>query len=405
MFDFNRAIERRGTHASKWDMMARLSGITAPDAIPMWVADMDFAAPPGVTEALAAETSLATHGYYADTGSWAAALADWMARRHGWRLDPDWVSPTPGIVSGLGLVLQAVSEPGDDVVVFPPAYHAFRKIILANDRRILDAELVETGGRYVMDLDALGAKLTPRTKVVFFCSPHNPGGTVWSVEEIRALAAFCAAHELILVSDEIHCDLVFDGAKHTPTIIAAPDIADRLITCVAATKTFNLAGAHVGACVTSNAALKRRLDARIAASGLASYNRFGMIATEAAWRTGEAWLDALLPYLAENRDLLDARIEAAAPGARSMRLDATYLAWVDFSGTGLPPEEVAARVKNRARIFASPGPQFGPGGETWLRFNFATPRPILEEALARLDDAFRELRPAPLKDAAGGLRR
>jgi cystathionine beta-lyase len=228
---------------------------------------------------------------------------------------------------------------------------------------------------------------------------------VWSVEEIRALAAFCAAHELILVSDEIHCDLVFDGAKHTPTIIAAPDIADRLITCVAATKTFNLAGAHVGACVTSNAALKRRLDARIAASGLASYNRFGMIATEAAWRTGEAWLDALLPYLAENRDLLDARIEAAAPGARSMRLDATYLAWVDFSGTGLPPEEVAARVKNRARIFASPGPQFGPGGETWLRFNFATPRPILEEALARLDDAFRELRPAPLTDAAGGLRR
>ena len=135
--------------------------------------------------------------------------------------------------------------------------------------------------------------------------------------------------------------------------------------------------------------MKRRLDARIAASGLGSYNSFGMIATEAAWRTGEAWLDALLPYLAESRDLFDARIEAAAPGARSMRLAATYLAWVDFSGTGLPPEEVAARVKNRARIFASPGPQFGPGGETWLRFNFATPRPILEEALGRLEDAFR----------------
>ena len=211
-------------------------------------------------------------------------------------------------------------------------------------------------------------------------------------EEIRALAAFCAEHDLILVSDEIHCDLVFQGAKHTPTIIAAPEIADRLITCVAATKTFNLAGAHVGACVTSNAALKRRIDARVMASGLGSYNSFGMIATEAAWRTGEAWLDALLPYLADNRDLFDARIEAAAPGARSMRLDATYLAWVDFSGTGLPAEEVAARVKNRARIFASPGPQFGPGGETWLRFNFATPRPILEEALGRLEDAFRDLR-------------
>jgi cystathionine beta-lyase len=315
-----------------------------------------------------------------------------MARRHGLRVDPAWVSPTPGVVSGLGLILQAVSAPGDEVVVFPPAYHAFRRIILANERRILDAQLVETDGRYVMDLDALRKKLTPRTKVVFFCSPHNPGGTVWTPAEIRALAAFCAEHDLILVSDEIHCDLVFAGARHTPTLTAAPEIADRLITTVAATKTFNLAGAHVGACVTSNAALKRGIDARVMASGLGSYNSFGMIATEAAWRTGEAWLDALLPYLTKNRDLFDASIEAAAPGARSMRLAATYLAWVDFSGTGLPAEEVSNRVKERARIFASPGTQFGPGGETWLRFNFATPRPILEEALGRLDEAFRDLR-------------
>jgi cystathionine beta-lyase len=392
MFDFDRVIERRGTHASKWDNIAKVSGITAPDAIPMWVADMDFAAPPGVTQALAAETERATHGYYADTGSWTTALAEWMARRHGWRLDPAWVSQTPGVVSGLGLILQAVSNPGDEVVVFPPAYHAFRRIIVANERRILDAQLVEANRRYAMDLDALRAQLTPATKVVFFCSPHNPGGTVWSVEEIRALAALCAERDLILVSDEIHCDLVFAGAKHTPTIIAAPEIADRLITCVAATKTFNLAGAHVGACVTSNAALKRRLDARVMAGGLGSYNLFGMVATEAAWRTGDAWLDALLPYLAANRDRFDARIAAAAPGARSMRLAATYLAWVDFSRTGLPPAEVAARVKERARIFASPGPQFGPGGETWLRFNVATPRPILEEALGRLEDAFKDLR-------------
>jgi len=392
MLNFDRVIERRGTHASKWDNIARLSGIKSPDAIPMWVADMDFAAPPGVTAALTAEIQRGVHGYYADTGSWAAALADWMARRHGLKVDPNWVSPTPGIVSGLGLILQATSAPGDEVVVFPPAYHAFRKIILANERRILDVQLVETNGRYAMDFDALRRKLTPRTKVVFLCSPHNPGGSAWSATELRTLAAICAERDLILVSDEIHCDLVFDGAKHTPTMAAAPEIADRLITCVAATKTFNLAGAHVGACITSNAALKRRLDARVAASGLGSYNRFGMIATEAAWRTGEAWLDALLPYLRTNRDLFDARIEAAAPGARSMRLDATYLAWVDFSGTKVAPEVIAARVRDGARIFASPGEQFGPGGETWLRFNFATPRPILEEALGRLEDAFEDLR-------------
>ncbi len=397
MFDFDRVIDRRGTHATKWDNMAKLSGITAPDAIPMWVADMDFAAPPGVMEAIAAEAERGVFGYYADTGSWAESLAQWMQRRHDLKVDPAWVSPTPGVVSGLGLILQAASAPGDEVVVFPPVYHAFRRIIVANERRILDAQLAEHDGRYVMDLDALRAKLTPRTKVVFFCSPHNPGGTVWSPGEIRALAHFCAEHDLLLVSDEIHCDLVFAGARHTPTITAAPEIADRLVSTFAATKTFNLAGAHVGACVTSNAALKRAIDARIMASGLGSYNSFGMIATEAAWRTGEAWLDALLPYLAQNRDLLDRRIEAAAPGARSMRLGATYLAWVDFSGTGLPADEVAERVKSRARIFASPGPQFGPGGECWLRFNFATPRPILEEALGRLEEAFSDLRTGRLR--------
>jgi cystathionine beta-lyase len=398
MFDFDRVIERRNTHSSKWDNIAKLSGIEAGDAIPMWVADMDFAAPPGVTAALAAEVERATHGYYADTGSWAAALVEWMARRHGLQVDPGWVSQTPGIVSGLGLILQAMSAPGDEVVVFPPAYHAFRRIIVANDRRILDAQLTETQGRYAMDLDALRGKLSPRTKVVFLCSPHNPGGTVWTPQELRALAGFCAEHGLLLVSDEIHCDLVFDG-KHTPTLTAAPEIADRLITCVAATKTFNLAGAHVGACITSNPELKRRLDARIQASGLGSYNGFGMIATEAAWRTGEAWLNALLPYLARSRDLFHARIEAAVPGARAMPLASTYLAWIDFSATGLAPEAVADRVKSRARIFASPGAQFGPGGDTWLRFNFATPRPILEEALARLEDAFADLRGAPLRRA------
>jgi cysteine-S-conjugate beta-lyase len=392
MPDFDRVIERRSTHASKWDMMTKLSGIPAADGIPMWVADMDFAAPEGVTEALKATVDRGVHGYYADTGSWAEALAAWVARRHKLSIDPAWVSPTPGVVSGLGLILQALTEPGDEVVLFPPAYHAFRRIVVANDRRILDAQLVERQGRYVMDLDALREKLTPRSRIVFFCSPHNPGGTVWSPEEIRALATFCIEHKLILVSDEIHCDLVFAGARHTPTVIAAPEIADRLITCVAATKTFNLAGAHVGACVTSNPELKRKLDARIAASGLGSYAAFGMIATEAAWRTGDAWLDELLPYLAGNRDLLDSRIEAAAPGARSMRLDATYLAWVNFSGTGLKAEDVARRVSERARIFVSPGPQFGPGGETWLRFNFATPRPILREALDRLDDAFSDVR-------------
>jgi cysteine-S-conjugate beta-lyase len=277
-------------------------------------------------------------------------------------------------------------------VVFTPGYHAFRKIIKANQRSIIDARLVEVAGRYSMDLDALKTLVSPRTKAVFFCSPHNPGGTIWRASEIRALAAFCLEHNLTLVSDEIHCDLLLDGAKHTPTIVAAPEVAGQLITCVAATKTFNLAGAHAGACITTNPALKAQLDARIAASGLGSYNSFGMIATEAGWRTGDAWLDALLPYLALNRDRFDQRVASISPGVRSMRLASTYLAWVDFAGTGLSPEDVSRRVKNHARIFASPGEQFGPGGETWLRFNLATPWPIVDDALTRLEAAFQDRR-------------
>ena len=391
MFDFDRVIERRGTHASKWDNMARLSGIKAPDAIPMWVADMDFAAPPGVTAALTAEIERATHGYYADTGSWAAALVDWMARRHGLRIDPGWVSPTPGIVSGLGLILQAVSAPGDEVVVFPPAYHAFRRIILANERRILDAQLVETQGPLRHGSRCAAGKLTPRTKVVFLCSPHNPGGTVWSAEELRALAHFCTEHDLILVSDEIHCDLVFAGAKHTPTIdsrardrrppdhmrLRDQDFQSRRRPC-----------RRVHHLEPSIEAPPRCAD-RGERSWLLQRLRHDRDRGGLADRRGMARCAAALSR--RSRDLFDARIRPRRPAPA--RCTCRHLSRLGRFFRNRPAARRGGRrVKSRARIFASPGAQFGPGGETWLRFNFATPRPILEEALGRLEDAFADLR-------------
>jgi cysteine-S-conjugate beta-lyase len=393
MIDFNRVINRRGSQAAKWDMAEKLSGITSGDVIPMWVADMDFAAPPGVTAALRADIDRATHGYYGDPASgWANALKDWLARRHNHKIEAGWVSQVPGIVPGLGLFLQALTAPGDEIMFFTPGYHVFPKIILLNERTPVGSQLLLRDGRYGMDLADLKSKLTARTKAVFFCSPHNPGGTVWTRDEVRALAMFCVENNLLLVSDEIHCDLTFPGHRHTPTLEAAPEIADSLVSAFAATKTFNLAGAHAGALVTSNAELKKRLDGRISATGLDSYNSFGMIATEAAWRTGEAWLNELLTYLGDNKALFDTRIERAAPGIRSMRLQSTYLAWVDFSGTGLPTKDIHDRIGTRARIFASPGPQFGAGGDTWMRFNLATPQPVLLDALNRLDAAFADLR-------------
>lgn len=400
-FDFDKLVDLRNSHSAKWDRIeagtlwksrSTPTGPRARDAIPMWVADMDFVVPPPVTAALQAEVDRSVFGYYDTNASWREAVCDWLARRHGWRPDPDWVSTTPGVVSAIGLILQALTEPGDEIIVFSPAYHAFRYIIEANDRVIFNVPMIEEQGRCRMDVEHLADTITPRGRVVILCSPHNPGGRVWHEEEIRAVADFCRERNLYLVSDEIHCDLVYPEARHVPTAVAAPDVMERLITCVSATKTFNLAGAHVSAAITSNPELRRKLDARISASGLLSQNRFGMIATEAAWRGGDTWLDDLIPYLESNRDHFASGIARAIPGARPMHLESTYLGWVDFAGTGLELDDYMSRITERARIGVSPGPQFGPGGEKRIRFNFAMPRARLDEALDRLGEAFADLR-------------
>lgn len=391
-YDFDKIIERRNTHSAKWDGMAAATGATADDAIAMWVADMDFEAPPAVREALIEEVERSTHGYYTNDITWREAMSDWLNRHHGYRPDPEWITPTSGIVSALGLILQAFTRENDSVVVFSPAYHAFGKIIAANGRNIHNQPMINEQGRYRMDFEGLNQSLPDNAKIVFFCSPHNPGGRVWEEAEIRELADFCVEHDLILVSDEIHNDLVYPGNTHHATGKVAPDIEDRLITCAAATKTFNLAGAHIGGCIISNADMRRKFRDVCNRSGLLSLPLFGMIATEAAQRHGDDWLAELVPYLEKNRDLLAERMPRVVPGARAMHLEATYLGWVDFSGTGLAREDFMKRITLDARLGVSPGPQFGPGGENWVRFNFATPRSRVEEALDRLEVAFADLK-------------
>ena len=395
MPDFDRVIERRGTHASKWDMMAKLSGIHGGGRHPDVGRGHGFRRAPGRDRsAERATVDRGVHGYYADTGSWAEALADWLARRHDVSIDPAWVSPTPGVVAGLGLILQAVTEPGDEVVVFPPAYHAFRKIILANDRRILDAQLVAAPGPLCDGPRRAARKLTPRTKIVFFCSPHNPGGTVWSAggnPRARGLLRRTQSDFGVRrnpLRPGVRRRQAYADPRRRARNRRSPDHLRRRDQNLQSRRRPCRRLRHVQC-----RDLKQRIDARIAASGLGSYNAFGMIATEAAWRTGEAWLDELLPYLAGNRDLLD----TADRGGRARR--AFDAARRHLSGLGeFFRHRAASRTTSpsgsadRARIFASPGPQFGPGGETWLRFNFATPRPILDEALDRLDDAFRDIR-------------
>ena len=389
MFDFDEPIDRRRTHSVKWDMMEPYFGVPAEDGLAMWVADMDFRPPPAVMAALAHEIETGVPGYFGDEKAYRAAIQGWMARRHGWEIAPEWILTTHGLVAAVGMAVQAFTEPGDGVILFTPVYHAFARVIGANGRQVVESRLVERDGRHFMDLDALAAQLTGRERMVVFCSPHNPGGRIWSVAEQRALAAFCAAHDLILVSDEIHHDLVMPGRSHTPMAVAAPEAADRLVTLTATTKTFNIAGALTGNAIVADPGLRARIAARIGAAG-GSPNRFGVLMATAAYDGGDAWLDALRPYLAENARIFDQGL-AAVPGLSSMALDSTYLAWVDFRRLGMEQAEIERRLREGARIAASPGPQFGGGGEGWMRFNLAMPRARVEDAVARIQAAFSDL--------------
>jgi cysteine-S-conjugate beta-lyase len=390
MFDFDTPVDRRGTNSVKWDMMEPLYGVPPGDGLAMWVADMDFPAPPAVNAALKRAAEHGVHGYFGDDSAYKASITGWMSGRHGWKVDPEWILTTHGLVQATALAVQTCTLPGEGVILFTPVYHAFHRVIRANERRIVESPLVEEDGRYRMDLEALAGQLTGRERMVVLCSPHNPGGRVWSREELRRLAAFCEAHDLVLVSDEVHHDLVFPGHEHVVMSLAAPEITHRLVMLTATTKTFNIAGGLTGNVIVPDPRLRARLKATLLASGT-SPNRIGVLMATAAYAEGAEWLDALVPYIAENARVFDAGV-ASIPGLRPMRLEATYLAWSDFSGTGMEAGEIAERVERGARIAASRGPTFGRGGERWMRFNLATPRARVEEAVARLRAAFGGLR-------------
>ncbi|MGF1658475.1 MAG: MalY/PatB family protein [Rubrimonas sp.] len=391
-FDFDAAVERRGTHSKKWDQIAAATGVAAADGIPMWIADMDFPAPPPVRASLAAAVAHGVFGYFGEPASWRDAVAGWALRRHGWEIDTRWITPSGGVCGAMGIAIRAFSEPGEGVALFPPLYTGFSGMVRATGRRIVEAPLAQMQGRFAMDLEALARDLPEDVRIVMLCNPHNPGGTVWTPAEIRALAEFCAERGLVLVSDEVWRDLVYPEARFTPAALAAPDCADRIVTLSAPSKTFNTAGLRCAEVVISDEELRRRYRREAHGSEATAVNSLGFIAAEAAYAGGASWLDALLPYLAANRDRFAAGVAEAIPGARPMALQSTYLAWVDFAGTGLAQDEAMRRLRDVARIGVNEGPSFGPGGERCARFNFACPRATLDAALDRLAAAFADLR-------------
>ncbi len=387
--NFDEDINRFGTHSVKWDMMEKIYGVPAKDGISMWVADMDFRPPACVQNALQGMLDHGIYGYYGDESGYRNAICWWMQERHGWTVDPAAIFTTHGLVNGTAMCIDAFTQPGDGVVLFTPVYHAFARVISAAGREVVEMPLANINGRYEYDFDAYDAAMTGNEKMLVLCSPHNPSGRVWTREELEDVAAFAKRHDLILVSDEIHHDLVMPGSTHTP-MTAIDGIEDRLVMMTATTKTFNIAGSHSGNVIVTDPDLRAKFAGRMAAMGL-SPNSFGLYMAEAAYSPeGAAWVDDLVQYLNGNLRLFDEGINAI-PGLASMKMDSTYLAWVDFSGTGMGPEEFTRRTEQDARIAANHGPTFGTGGEDFLRFNLATPRARVVEAVERMQKAFSDL--------------
>jgi cysteine-S-conjugate beta-lyase len=387
--NFDEIIDRRATHSAKWDKMEPIYGVPRDTGIPMWVADMDFRPPEVVQRALEKMTDHGVYGYFGDDGDYLAAITWWMQNRHGWQVKPDWIFSTHGLVNGTAMCIDAFTQPGDGVVLMTPVYHAFSRIIEAAEREVVECPLALRDGRYEMDFDAWDAQMTGNEKMLILCSPHNPGGRVWTREELEGVADFVRRHDLILVSDEIHHDLVMPGNKHTPMALIE-GVEDRLAMLTATTKTFNMAGSHIGNVIVPDEKLRARFAQRMMAFGI-SPNSFGMFTATAAYSPeGAAWVDALTDYLDGNRRLFDETVNAI-PGVASMPLEATYLAWVGFDGTGMEKAEFTRRVEKDAQICVNHGPTFGKGGEAFLRFNLATPRARVEEACERLRRAFGDL--------------
>ena len=388
--DFDEVIDRRGTHSSKWDTMEELYGVSPDSGLSMWVADMDFRAPKIIQEKLHGINSHGIYGYYGDYKEYNNSIKWWMKNRHNWEIDTSWIFTTHGLVNGTGLCIDAFSKPGDGIILFTPVYYQFSNLVEAARRKVVECPLKLIDNHYHFDFVEYERNLSGDEKMVILCSPHNPGGRVWTKNELQEVAKFAKKHDLVLVSDEIHHDLVYPNKSHTVMPIADPSVCDRLVMMTATTKTFNIAGAHSGNVIISNPNLRQKFSQRIKALGI-SPNSFGLFMATAAYSPeGAEWLDELLHYIDGNRVIFDKEVNKI-PGLSSMPLEGTYLAWVDFSGTGMEEEEFIYRVQEKAKIAVNHGSTFGTGGEKFLRFNLATPRTLVVEATKRLKDAFSDL--------------
>ena len=369
-FDFDAPIERRGTDSFKWDLYGD-------DVLPLWVADMDFASPPPVVEALEARAAHGVLGYSLVPDSLGEAIVDHLERRYGWRIAGEWIVWLPSVVPGLNLACDAFAAPDQTVLTMTPVYPPFLEAPGQRGRRMATVPAELTSGRWELPLEGLEVAAAD-ARVLFLCHPHNPLGRVWRRDEVEVVVDLCRRHDLVLISDEIHCDLLLDDLEHVPAALACPGDADRIVTLMSPSKTFNLPGLNFAFAIVADKELRRRF-LRPGRGLLPFPGCFAVTAAEAAYRGGGAWHDGLLRYLRANRDALEAFVAAELPRVRMTHVEATYLAWLDVRDLGL--EDPAAACRS-AGVALSAGAAFG--DPAYLRLNFGCRRETLDEALRRL---------------------
>ncbi len=387
-YDFDRVIERRHTHSSKWDLGEEI--FKGKNLLPMWVADMDFATAPCVVDALKKVAERGIFGYPYRPRSYKEAIKGWMERRHGWGIDTDWLTYSPGVVTALNLCILSYTQPGDSVIIQPPVYYPFSRCIENNGRRVENNPLRYENGRYVMDFDDLDKRASARARMMILSSPHNPVGRVWTREELEKVGEFCVKNDIVLVSDEIHSDLIYKGQRHVPTASISGEISRQTVTCMAPSKTFNLAGLKTSSIIISNPRLRRLYNTMLANLSLGMDNSFGMAALEAAYTGGDEWLDELLVYLQANMEFTLKYFREKIPRIEALASEGTYLLWLDCRKLGLDPAALNDFMLKKAKVWLDEGPLFGPGGEGFQRINIGCPRSILEEGLGRIEKAVRE---------------
>ncbi|MFD2672661.1 MalY/PatB family protein [Marinicrinis sediminis] len=383
--NFDQIINRKQTHSYKWDQSEKLFG--DPDLLPLWVADMDFECPPAVKEAVMKRAEHGVYGYTFRPDSYYPAITSWFERRHDWKLEESWLTDSPGIVTSLSLAVELFSSPGSAVILQSPVYYPFYDVIRMNGRKVAKNPLVLKDGRYEIDFEHLEQLMKDGAKLFLLCSPHNPGGRVWEKEELARIGALCEQYGVLVVSDEIHCDLVYEGKKHIPYASISEEMAQHSLTCLAPTKTFNMPGLQSSFMVIPNPKLKRQFEMRIKTLSIHMMSYMAVDAVQAAYNEGEQWLDELLVYLKGNVDYAIAYLAEQLPQVKPMKPDGTYLLWLDCRGLDLDVPGLKDLMFKQARVAFNEGSMFGTEGEGFLRVNLACPRATLEEGLRRFCEA------------------